>query len=254
MKPGHVYLVGAGPGDPELLTVKAWRTIRQAEVIVYDRLANRAVLELAPGGCALICAGKRKHLHAMTQEHIHDTLIEHARHGSRVVRLKGGDPFIFARGGEEIEALAAAGVPWHVIPGITAASGAAASLGVPLTHRDVSQAVTLITAHRKDGKLDVDWELMLHARQTVVVYMGLSVVHELVAGLRARGLDEATRVSIVARATHPDEEVIHANLADVDRHPRLDCLDSPALIIVHNMPDVRIAATGGMRALRAAPR
>ena len=173
---GEVCLLGAGPGDPELMTLKGLRALEAADVVVYDRLANPALLEHTRPACERIYVGKRKDRHSLPQEQICELLVALARAGRRVVRLKGGDPFIFGRGGEEIDRLEAAGIPWRVIPGITAATGCAASTGIPLTHRDCAHALTFITAHRRDGELTFNWELALHEQQTVVFYMGLSVV------------------------------------------------------------------------------
>lgn len=237
MQRGCVYLVGAGPGDPDLLTVKASRYLSAADVVVYDRLANSGVLDLVPRDCELIYAGKRKHLHAMTQPAINDILINKARQGLRVVRLKGGDPFIFGRGGEELAALDAAGIDCEVVPGITAATGAAASIGLPLTHRDCAQAVTFVTAHRREGVLDVDWQLVTRSGQTVVFYMGFSVLDDLVTALLERNVDPLTRFSVVARATRIDEMCLHSTLADIRAHPDLEHMTTPALLIMHNMPE-----------------
>ncbi|MEM7077088.1 MAG: uroporphyrinogen-III C-methyltransferase [Pseudomonadota bacterium] len=239
---GVVYLVGAGPGDPELLTVKACRLIASAEVIFYDRLLDKEVLTLAPEVCELVYVGKRKHLHAMRQEDIARRMVERAAAGFKVVRLKGGDPFVFGRGGEEVAALHQAGIAVEVVPGITAATGAAASNTLPLTHRDSAHAVTLVTAHKRHGHLDLDWDLVSRPGQTVVFYMGFSVLADLVTGLLATGVPGETRFSIISRATYDDERVLHAALGDMPAPSELEQLEAPALLILHNTPDGIVAA------------
>ena len=238
---GHVSLVGAGPGDPDLLTVKGHRYLTQAEVIVYDRLVNNVLLELAPKHCELIYAGKRKNLHAMSQEQINEVLIDQAQQGKRVVRLKGGDPFMFGRGGEEIAALQHAGISCDVVPGITAATGAAASLALPLTLRGRAQAVTFVTAHKQAGVLDVDWDLVLRPNQTIAFYMGFSVLTELVEGLLERGAPADTKFSVVANATQENEMVVHSTLRDIRKRVELTTMRTPVILIMHNLPIAEVA-------------
>ncbi|MEM6999375.1 MAG: uroporphyrinogen-III C-methyltransferase [Pseudomonadota bacterium] len=233
---GKVYLVGAGPGDPDLLTVKAYRCLAQAEVIVYDRLVNKTLLDLAPDACELIYVGKRKHLHSMPQADIEQLLIRKALAGRHVVRLKGGDPFIFGRGGEEVAALRQASVAVEVIPGVTAAAGAASACTLPLTHREVAQAVTFVTAHRTDGCLGVDWALVTRPAQTVVFYMGFSVLVDLVAGLLAHGVSPAKQFSVISRATQADQQVLHTTLGTVLDAPEIGHMKMPALLVMHNTP------------------
>jgi len=233
---GNVILVGAGPGDPDLLTVKAHKCIATAEVIVYDRLVNNELLGLAPNDCKMIYAGKRKNLHAMSQDEINSTLIAEARSGKKVIRLKGGDPFIFGRGGEEIDELINAGIDWEVIPGITAAIGAAASSGLPLTYRNESQAVTFVTAHRQHGKLDIDWSLVLHSNQSVVFYMGLTLIEEIAATLLAMGKDPGTPFSISANATRNDEILVSSTLGKIVNEMKNHELPSPAILIMGPVP------------------
>lgn len=235
---GTVYLVGAGPGDAELITLKASRCISQADVIVYDRLVNKDLLTLKPAHCSLVYAGKRKHLHAMRQADINAALITHAQAGKVVVRLKGGDPFIFGRGGEEVDALAKAGIAWEVVPGITAASGAAAALSLPLTLRGQSQALTFVTAHRRDGELQIDWPLLLHSEQTVVVYMGLSLLTDISNELLRRGKAASTPFTVVSNATRPDQQLVQGTLTDIADLARQAELKSPALLIM-GMPASR---------------
>ncbi len=229
---GQVIFVGAGPGDPHLVTVKGLRALQQAEVLVYDRLASGELIEEVPKECLRVYVGKRKHLHVMSQTQINEVLIEHTRLGRNVVRLKGGDGFVFGRGGEEIDALEAAGIPWQVIPGITAATGAAAALSMALTHRDYSQALTLITAQRREGGFDIDWDLAMHPRQTVVFYMGLSLLPDITAQLLARGMPAATPFAVVAKATQVNQQVVTGTLADIADVCATSNIPSPALLIM----------------------
>ncbi len=228
-----VMLVGAGPGDVDLLTIRALRCIEQAQVIVYDRLVGKEILSLAPGDCQLIYAGKRKHLHAMSQAQINAALVEHAHAGLRVVRLKGGDPMVFGRVAEEQAALQEAGIGWELVPGVTAASAAAASAGLPLTQRGYAQAVTYVTAHKQSGEFDIDWRLLASEQQTVVVYMGLSVIAALASGLIARGKPAETAVTVVFNATHDDEYIWHTRLDAVDPLPGDVPRGVPAVLIIH---------------------
>ncbi len=248
---GSVYLIGAGPGDPELLTIKGHRYLSQADVVVYDRLVNKALLSIPSEFCELIYAGKRKHLHALSQDTINQVLVEKAALGLKVVRLKGGDPFIFGRGGEECDALDAAGIPWEVVPGITAAQGAAAITGIPLTHRDHNQAITLITAHRRSGRLCIDWDLLLQPSQTIAIYMGLSVLSDIVTGLTERGRPSSTPFTVVSRATQPDQLVLHSTLGAILEHPQLAEVSAPALLIMHHRPSHLSAPTIDCNALFA---
>ena len=232
VEPGEVCLLGAGPGDPELMTLKGLRALEAADVVVYDRLANPLFLDYCPEGCERIYVGKRKDRHSLPQDQIGELLVALARCGKRVVRLKGADPFIFGRGGEEIDALEAQGVPWRVIPGITAATGCAASTGIPLTHRDCAHALTFITAHRSDGELRFNWDLALQKDQTVVFYMGLSVVADIAAGLMARGKPSSTPIAVIANGTCQEQRVVAATLADIGEVLAGSDLPSPALIVM----------------------
>ena len=186
-----VYLVGAGPGDPELLTIKAERALKQADAVVYDRLVGERILDLVPRGATRIYVGKASKAHHLRQDEINELLLEHARGGKRVVRLKGGDPFIFGRGGEEVEHLRRHGIAVELVPGITAATASAASAGIPLTHRGLAQAVTLVTGHGAEGEPDIDWAALAGGNHTLAIYMGLSnagrVAEQLIAGGRAPG-------------------------------------------------------------------
>ncbi|MFA5494731.1 MAG: uroporphyrinogen-III C-methyltransferase [Porticoccaceae bacterium] len=247
LQPGEVCLLGAGPGDPELMTIKGMRALEAADVVVYDRLANPALLDFTGRHCDRIYVGKRKDSHSLPQEQICELLVALARCGKRVVRLKGGDPFIFGRGGEEIDRLEENGIPWRVIPGITAATGCAASTGIPLTHRECAHALTFITAHRRDGKLRFNWELALQQDQTVVFYMGLSVVAEIAAGLVARGKSAATPIAVIANGTRGEQQVMVSTLAGIGAALADHRLPSPALIV---MGDV-VALRGGLQAALA---
>lgn len=230
---GRVFLVGAGPGDPELLTVRATRIIEQADVVVYDRLVSPAILDLIPDGAHLIDVGKRPHHHPVPQDEINATLVTLAKTGRDVVRLKGGDPLMFGRGGEEALSLKAAGIPFEIVPGITAAQGTAASAMVPLTHRGIASSVRYLTGHCRAGiDLDFDWPGLADPDTTLVVYMGLANIREISGELIAHGRSPLTPVLAVADATRPTETRLHSTLqniaGDVDRAG----LSSPILFIV----------------------
>ena len=229
---GSVCLLGAGPGDPELMTIKGMRALAGADVVVYDRLVNPQLLSLTSPSCEKIYVGKRKDRHSLPQDKIGELLVSLAREGKTVVRLKGGDPFIFGRGGEELDILEAQGIPWQVIPGITAATGCAAATGIPLTHRDCAHALTFITAHRRNGELNFNWQLALQEDQTLVFYMGLSVVAEIAAGLIARGKAANTPIAVIANGSCSDQQLVVACLADIGAVVAGSDLPSPALIVV----------------------
>ncbi len=233
---GVVYLVGAGPGDPDLLTVKALRVLQGADVVVHDRLTPKPILDLAAPTARLIDVGKRKSRHTLPQDDINDLLVALAREGLRVVRLKGGDPFMFGRGGEELLACRAAGVEVHVVPGVTAALAAAAGAGAPITHRGVAQSVTFVTGHaapRPDGspgEPDLDWPALARANHTVVVYMGLSTAPSVAARLIQAGRAPSTPVLVVRNASLQDEQRLLTRLIDLPGAV-LD-LDGPALLLI----------------------
>ncbi len=233
---GIVHLVGAGPGDPELLTLKALRLLNEADVIVYDRLVGDGILDLARRDADRFYVGKERSNHSVPQDQIHDLLVEQARLGKRVVRLKGGDPFVFGRGGEEVEALRAAGVEVHVTPGITAALGCAASSGVPLTHRDHAQSVTFITGHSKDGDhsnpLMLDWSALSAPHHTLVVYMGVATAHEIATRLMRHGREPQTPVLIIENGTRANERRIPATLATLEQTVADRASKAPALLII----------------------
>ncbi len=228
---GAVWLVGAGPGDPELLTIKALKTLQAADVVVHDGLVSDEILELAPPSARRISVAKRKSRHSYSQDEINRMLVAFAREGMTVVRLKGGDPFIFGRGGEELEACRAAAIPCHVVPGVTAALAAAANAGAPLTHRGSAQAVTFVTGHASNGaEPNLDWVSLARANQTVVIYMGLSQVAAISARLLGAGRAGSTPALIVENASRPDERRIVTSLAGLAE--AASDLSGPALLIV----------------------
>jgi uroporphyrin-III C-methyltransferase/precorrin-2 dehydrogenase/sirohydrochlorin ferrochelatase len=233
---GEVTLVGAGPGDPELLTLKALRALQDADVILHDRLVPAAVLDLARRDAARICVGKAPGQIGSTQDEINALLIEHASQGKRVVRLKGGDPFIFGRGGEELQALAAARINFSVIPGITAATGCAAYAGIPLTHRDHAHSVTFVAGHAQghgnEPSQEPDWRALAQPRSTAVFYMGLARLEHIVAKLLEHGAAPTCPAGIIAQGTTPDQRVITATLATIAGTSAAANLESPALLIV----------------------
>ncbi|HSW22189.1 MAG TPA: uroporphyrinogen-III C-methyltransferase [Burkholderiaceae bacterium] len=236
---GKVFLVGAGPGDADLLTVRAARLLASADVVVYDNLVSTDVLELIPRSAERLYVGKERGNHSMVQGDINVLLVQLARAGRQVVRLKGGDPFVFGRGGEELQALAAQGITFEVVPGITAACGVASYAGIPLTHRDHAQACLFVTGHLKDGSCDLDWPALARPRQTVVIYMGLGGLAEICAQLVAHGLPATTPAAVVEQGTTLDQRVVSATLADLDVRVEQAELRSPCLIIVGEVVRLR---------------
>jgi len=230
---GRVYLVGAGPGDPELLTLKAVRVLEQAEVIVYDNLVSSGVLDFARPEAQRIYAGKRRNEHTLRQEQINALLVRLARAGKQVVRLKGGDPFIFGRGGEEIQELAAHGVDFEIIPGITAACGVASYAGIPLTHRDHAQGVLFVTGHLKAGSVaELDWDALVRPNQTVVIYMGLNALPDICRRLMAHGAPATRPIAAVQHGTLATQQVLTGTLADLPAKVAASGFTSPSLLIV----------------------
>lgn len=243
---GAVWLVGAGPGDPDLLTLKALRALEGAEVVVHDGLVSEQILNLAPAGAQRISVAKRKSRDSYGQGEINRLLVAFAREGLRVVRLKGGDPFMFGRGGEELAACRDAGVECHVVPGVTAALAAAAGAGAPLTHRGSAQAVTFVTGHSaQGGEPDLDWQALARPNQTVVVYMGLSAAAPIAARLIGAGRAGSTPVLIVENASRPDERRIATTLASLPE--AASQLAGPALLMVGEA--MALAEAGGQERL-----
>ena len=236
---GEVFLVGTGPGDPELLTVKAHRLIREADVVLYDNLVSEEIMALVPPAAERIYVGKKRSDHAMRQEAINELLVKLAREGRRVLRLKAGDPFVFGRGGEEIETLGASGVRFEVVPGITAALGAASYAGIPLTHRDYAQSCVFVTGNTQDGALNVDWAAIVRPRQTVVIYMGFQNLDELCRELVAHGLAPTTPAAMVQQATTSAQRVVSADLATLGDRAHEAGLKPPTLIIVGEVVKLR---------------
>jgi uroporphyrin-III C-methyltransferase len=229
---GRVFLVGAGPGDPDLLTLRAARLLAQADVVVYDHLVGEGVLDLIAAHAERIYVGKERSHHSMAQGEINALLVQHARLGRRVVRLKGGDPFVFGRGGEELQALAAEGIAFEVVPGVTAACGVASYAGIPLTHRDYAQSCLFVTGHLKDGSCDLDWHALARPRQTVVIYMGLGGLAGICAQLVAHGAPASLPAAVVQQGTTLDQRVVCGTLADLAARVEQAGLRSPCLIIV----------------------
>ena len=248
---GCVALVGAGPGDPELLTLKAAKVIQRADAIVYDRLVAPAILALAPLAQKHY-VGKARSRHAMPQEAINALLVQLARQGLRVVRLKGGDPFIFGRGGEEIEALAAHGIPFEIVPGISAANGVAASAAIPLTHRDHAQSCVFITGHLKDGSMDLDWHALARPSQTLVVYMGLQALPVLCRELAAHGLAPHTPAAVIEKGTTRKQRIVTGTIASLAGDAQAAALESPTLVIIGSVVSVRERLQSCIAATRAA--
>ncbi|MDR2187256.1 MAG: uroporphyrinogen-III C-methyltransferase [Azonexus sp.] len=232
LEKGKVWLVGAGPGDPDLLTLKAARLIRDADALVYDHLVGAGIVDLARPDARRIYAGKEASRHTQPQDAINRLLVDLAREKLSVVRLKGGDPFIFGRGGEELEILAASGIPFEVVPGVTAAAGCGAYSGFPLTHRDHAQAVTFVTGHLKDGSVNLDWPALARPRHTVVFYMGIGAAAEICRQMIAHGLPPTTPAAIVHNGTLADQQTLLATLGDLPQRLAASSIKPPALIVV----------------------
>jgi uroporphyrin-III C-methyltransferase/precorrin-2 dehydrogenase/sirohydrochlorin ferrochelatase len=248
---GTVHLVGAGPGDPELLTLRAARLLAQADVVVYDHLVGSGVLDLIGPQAERVYVGKQRAHHSVPQEQINALLVQLAREGRRVVRLKGGDPFVFGRGGEELQMLAAEGVPFEVVPGVTAACGVASHAGIPLTHRDFAQSCTFVTGHLKDGSCELDWPALARPRQTVVIYMGLSGLATICEQLIAHGLPADWPAGVVSHGTLPGQQVVCATLSTLAGEVGRAGLASPCLTIVGEVVRLRDELAWFDRAARA---
>ena len=236
---GEVYLVGAGPGNPDLLTFRALRLMQQADVVLHDRLIASAILEMCNPNAEKIYVGKRRSAHSMQQGSINQTLIDHALRGKRVLRLKGGDPFIFGRGGEEIESLAAQNIPFQVVPGITAASGCASYAGIPLTHRDHAQSCTFVTGHLKDGSIDLDWPSLTGSDQTIVCYMGLLGLPVICKQLIAHGKQPDTPAALIERGTTSKQQVHTGTISNLPAVIANKKVTAPTLIIIGTVVTLR---------------
>jgi uroporphyrin-III C-methyltransferase len=230
--PGEVWLVGAGPGDPGLLTLDALAALLQADVVFHDALVDARVLALARTGARLQFAGKRGGKPSIAQEDICTQLVDHARRGLRVLRLKGGDPFVFGRGGEEMLALAAAGVPFRVVPGVTAGLGGLASVGIPATMRGVNQAIILATGHDPDEEGDIDWSALARTRHPIVLYMGLRNLEKIAQALMRGGLPASTPAAVIASATLADQQVLASRLDSIAAEARAAHIAAPAMVVI----------------------
>ncbi|GAL23299.1 uroporphyrinogen-III methyltransferase [Vibrio maritimus] len=227
---GEVALVGAGPGDPELLTLKALNLLQQADVVLYDYLVSEEIMALVPDSTILVCVGKRAGHHSVPQEKTNQLLVEFAESGHKVVRIKGGDPFVFGRGGEELQVLAEAGIRFQVVPGITAAAGATAYAGIPLTHRDYAQSALFVTGHLKPDSDDMDWSTLARGNQTLVIYMGLMKSEYIQSQLIKHGRSQNVPVAIIERGTQATQKVLRGTLATLPDMAKE--AQSPSLIVV----------------------
>ncbi|HBS42979.1 MAG TPA: uroporphyrinogen-III C-methyltransferase [Oceanospirillales bacterium] len=236
---GEVFLVGAGPGDPDLLTFRALRLIQMADVVFYDRLVGERIIDLLPAAAEKFYVGKARSDHAVPQDDINQLLVDEALKGKRVLRLKGGDPFIFGRGGEEIEQISASGIPFQVVPGITAASGCASYAGIPLTHRDHAQSVRFVTGHLRNGTCNLPWNELIHPSQTLVIYMGLVGLPYICEQLIAHGMPADTPVALVEKGTLPDQKVHTGTLASMPGYVEGREIHAPTLTIVGSVVTLR---------------
>ncbi len=236
---GEVYLVGAGPGDPDLLTFRAMRLMQKADVVLYDNLVSDAVMELVRRDAERIYVGKKRDNHTLRQEEINDLLVRLAKEGKRVLRIKGGDPFIFGRGGEEIDTLSSHSVSFQVVPGISAANGVASYAGIPLTHRDYAQTVTYVTGHLKDGTVNLDWPALTRPHQTVVIYMGLGGLAEICQQLIQHGLPPDHPIAVVQQGTTQYQRVMTGTLIDLPDRVEAAGLKAPTLTIVGEVVKLR---------------
>lgn len=229
---GSVSLVGAGPGDPELITLRGYRRLQQAEVLLYDNLVSPEIVDFCPSTAERIYVGKSAGKHSLKQEEICALLLEKARTGKRVVRLKGGDPFVFGRGGEEMDVLLENGFGVEIVPGITAALGAAASFGFPLTHRDYAQSCVFVTGHLKDHSIDLNWRGLAQPKQTLAIYMGITGLDVIARELQAAGLPGRTPAALIYRATWPEQRIYPATLASLPAVAQTHAVKPPALLVI----------------------
>ncbi|MGH7392053.1 MAG: uroporphyrinogen-III C-methyltransferase [Candidatus Rokuibacteriota bacterium] len=239
MRRGSVALVGAGPGDPALITVRGRRLLRYADVVVYDRLVDPRLLDLSPPGARRVFVGKAGGHHTLEQDAINELLVLHARRGRRVVRLKGGDPFVFGRGGEEAEALAAAGVPFEVVPGVTSALAVPAYAGIPVTHRAAASSFAVVTGHESAHRSRVDWARLAGAVDTLVILMGLAGLPRIARELVAAGRPPSTPAAVVRAGTTADQVVVSGTLADIAGRAAAARLEPPAVIVVGEVVALR---------------
>lgn len=235
---GEVALVGAGPGDPELLTVRAFNLIKQADVAVYDRLVSQEILALLPAECELVYVGKKQAKHHLPQEQINALLVDLAKQNKKVVRLKGGDPFVFGRGGEEAQHCLSQGIACHIVPGLTAASACTSYVGIPLTHRQVAQSCTFVTGHVKDcGQLDLPWHALSDKKQTVVFYMGVKSLPIITEQLIAAGREVTTPAALIYKGTTPDQKVYRGDLSTLEAIVAKHNIKPPTLIVIGDVVD-----------------
>ncbi len=245
-KLGCVHLVGSGPGDPDLLTLKARRLLDEADVVVYDRLVSAEILALVPTGTARISVGKQPRCHPVPQHEINELLVRLAYSGRTVVRLKGGDPFLFGRGSEEAAHLHAQGVPFTVVPGVTSASGCAAAVGIPLTHRGIASGVRFVTGHcRDDGDLDLDWDGLADPDTTLVVYMGMANIPQIAVLLIAHGLPESTPAAAIANGARRNQQHVVSTLGEIAAVAAAADFDGPVLFIIGRVVDMAAELSAG---------
>jgi len=236
---GEVALVGAGPGDPELLTIKAFHFMQQADIVVYDRLVSDEIMALLPVQCERYYVGKEQAKHCVPQSGINQLLVDFAKQGKRVLRLKGGDPFVFGRGGEEVEVLLAQGINCHMCPGVTAASGCTTYAGIPLTHRGIAQSCSFITGHlQNDGQLSLPWPSLIDSKQTVVFYMGINTLPIITEQLIKHGRAKNTPAALICKGTQKDQKVYRAPLSELPNLVLQQNIQPPALIVVGDVVNI----------------